>query len=389
MIRQNQPCSSRSWKQVTCKGTARLDPQGKNDTHTHKLTGKQREGRGSMNFALIAITVLGLASANEVKINNIISTLEKAVLFFELNHEQFNLDGMSGFCILRALLKDTLTRWSPSGPGANSQQRKLQDLVLKTHVAVKQNMKEIELQEPSYFKVFQPLLDDNFWTFKPGWVQTDRKLVYPERRDRACFGENSSDRCMSQLLGTWKDYRVPCLNTASCRKMMTTVNCPNYSLSHQLLYFIIAEIKNCTDIVKLGTSVSIQHLQKVYCANMMQINLEIEDEDFPLHLRDLFMENIMFCGMIGYSDFFKTQWLEAILSWQNPAGCYLRIDFGRSVRPTELERKAFTKHKRVKRRDRIMNDNCTSHLTGIAAGALGVFLRFYGISQNVREPQNV
>lgn len=140
---------------------------------------------------------------------------------------------------------------------------------------------------------------------------------------------------------------------------MTTVNCADYSLSHQLLYLIIAEIKNCTDIVKLRKAVSIQHLKKVYCTNMMKINLEIEDEDFPLHRRDLFMENIMLCGMIGYSDFIKTQWLEAILSWQNPTGCYLRID------------------------------NCTSHLTGIAAGALGVFLRFYGISQNVREPQNI
>lgn len=342
-----------------------------------------------MNFALIAITVLGLASANEVETNNIISTLEKTVHFFEINHEQFNLDGTTGFCILRALLKDTLTRWSPSGPGAISQQTKLQDLVVKTDVAVRKNTKEIILREPSYFEEFQPLLADNFWTFKAGWMKTDSKLVYPERRNTDCFGENSSDRCMSQLLGTWKDYRVPCLDTAKCRKMMTTVNCADYSLSHQLLYLIIAEIKNCTDIVKLGKAVSIQHLKKVYCTNMMKINLEIEDEDFPLHRRDLFMENIMLCGMIGYSDFIKTQWLEAILSWQNPTGCYLRIDLGRSVQPTEKERNAFTKHKRVKRRDRLMSDNCTSHLTGIAAGALGVFLRFYGISQNVREPQNI
>lgn len=51
-----------------------------------------------------------------------------------------------------ALLKDTLTRWSPSGPGAISQQTKLQDLVVKTDVAVRKSTKEIILREPSYFE---------------------------------------------------------------------------------------------------------------------------------------------------------------------------------------------------------------------------------------------
>ncbi|XP_055507876.1 UPF0764 protein C16orf89 homolog [Leucoraja erinacea] len=336
-----------------------------------------------MNFALIAITVLGLASANEVETNNIISTLEKTVHFFEINHEQFNLDGTTGFCILRALLKDTLTRWSPSGPGAISQQTKLQDLVVKTDVAVRKSTKEIILREPSYFEgKFIKIVHKSNCIFGPTFHCSLMKPHSPR-------GGSSVIESFVHSLKSRKDYRVPCLDTAKCRKMMTTVNCADYSLSHQLLYLIIAEIKDCTDIVKLGKAVSIQHLKKVYCTNMMKINLEIEDEDFPLHRRDLFMENIMLCGMIGYSDFIKTQWLEAILSWQNPTGCYLRIDLGRSVQPTEKERNAFTKHKRVKRRDRLMSDNCTSHLTGIAAGALGVFLRFYGISQNVREPQNI
>lgn len=34
---------------------------------------------------------------------------------------------------------------------------------------------------------------------------------------------------------------------------------------------------------------------------------------------------VMFCGMAGFSDFYKLRWLEAILSWQNPqAGCFGR-----------------------------------------------------------------
>jgi hypothetical protein len=34
---------------------------------------------------------------------------------------------------------------------------------------------------------------------------------------------------------------------------------------------------------------------------------------------------VMFCGMAGFSDFYKLRWLEAILSWQNPqVGCFGR-----------------------------------------------------------------
>lgn len=32
---------------------------------------------------------------------------------------------------------------------------------------------------------------------------------------------------------------------------------------------------------------------------------------------------VMFCGMAGFSDFYKLRWLEAILSWQKPhLGCF-------------------------------------------------------------------
>lgn len=34
---------------------------------------------------------------------------------------------------------------------------------------------------------------------------------------------------------------------------------------------------------------------------------------------------VMFCGISGFSDFYKLRWLEAILSWQKPQeGCFGR-----------------------------------------------------------------
>lgn len=36
-----------------------------------------------------------------------------------------------------------------------------------------------------------------------------------------------------------KDNGTPCIVTKSCRDTMTQFGCPHYSLSHQLLYFMI------------------------------------------------------------------------------------------------------------------------------------------------------
>lgn len=39
--------------------------------------------------------------------------------------------------------------------------------------------------------------------------------------------------------------------------------------------------------------------------------------------KDIDVFAVMFCGMAGFSDFYKLRWLEAILSWQNPEiGCF-------------------------------------------------------------------
>ncbi|XP_072123397.1 UPF0764 protein C16orf89 homolog [Mobula birostris] len=323
-----------------------------------------------MNSVLIAITVLSCVSANEPKINDIISTLEKAALFFEINYDRFNLDGVSGYSILQGKLYDV--SWPRHG-------------LAHCPVSFTECMSCCGDRDPvsGSSTSFEPLLQINFWTFRPEWTRTDSTLVYPKWRVKECFEEEDSDTCMFQILGTGKDYRVPCLDTTMCKKLMTTLYCPDYSLPHQLLYFIFTEIKNCTNIVGsrhpgLRHSVSTQHLKKIYCTNMMEINLQIENDGFPVYRRDLFLENIMLCGMIGYSDFYKTRWLEAILSWQYPNGCYVKM--GRSMHPKERKENAFTAHQEVKREDVLLDDNCSCHKTAIAVGALGGYLRFYGTS---------
>ncbi|NP_001404075.1 UPF0764 protein C16orf89 homolog isoform 6 [Mus musculus] len=149
---------------------------------------------------------------------------------------------------------------------------------------------------------------------------------------------------------------------------MTKAGCSGYSLSHQLLFFLWARMQGCTE----GLFLQSQHYMDIFCANMMELNHRAEAVGYAYPTQDLFMENIMFCGMAGFSDFYKLRWLEAILSWQNPqVGCFGRPDT--KGEPSEVPHQQGIL-RRVRRREKLFADGCSCHNTATAVAALGGFL---------------
>ncbi|XP_078096102.1 UPF0764 protein C16orf89 homolog isoform X2 [Mustelus asterias] len=302
-----------------------------------------------MNPALIAFATLTFVSANQPKLSDVLSALEKATSFFESTYNHLDVDGVVGFRLLQAQLGHAMTKWSLSGPEAASQFKKVDDLVRRLDFTSVKAIKAMKMNDSKYFNAFQQVLHVDFWTLKPGWMQTDTKLVYAGVSDSECFDEDISDRCMTQLLGTWEENGLPCQDTDTCSSLMMALNCADYSLSHQLLYLIVAEHKRCSNIfgarhMDSKSSLIIQHYKKIFCSNMMQRNLEIANNDFPYFQQDLFLEN----DKSGYL----------------PRG----------------EQNVFTKPKRVKRREKHLQGGCSDHMTSVAVGALGGYLRFYGTS---------
>ncbi|XP_031800817.1 UPF0764 protein C16orf89 homolog [Sarcophilus harrisii] len=82
----------------------------------------------------------------------------------------------------------------------------------------------------------------------------------------------------------------------------------------------------------------------------------------------------MFCGLSGYSDFYKHRWLQSILTWQRPKeGCFGKpYDNSKQLlRDAEDQQQSL---RRVKRREKRIADGCSSHNTAVAVAALGGFL---------------
>lgn len=93
---------------------------------------------------------------------------------------------------------------------------------------------------------------------------------------------------------------------------------------------------------------------------------------------------VLLCGLAGFSDFYKADWLKYIVRLQDQdVGC-----FGKNERAIfQLIREELSEpqqpHRREKRREKTLQDGCSSHMTGVAVSALGGYLSFYLTEQDI------
>ncbi|XP_071978792.1 UPF0764 protein C16orf89 homolog isoform X2 [Engystomops pustulosus] len=346
---------------------------------------------------LLLLVSLGLFTPSttntETAVRSALSAIEKAVRLLQNQYKDFNLDGLFGFHVLSDEIKGTLERLDPKKDLYGFIQLKrlnnaLNEILNKTSYSVQQ-------REPKYYEDFQGILENGIWIPPSSWKQISPGLVYNELRP-SCFIEKFSDKCITTLLGNGNENKEPCVVTAPCLKKMTEEGCTDYSLSHQLLFFLVGKLKGCRNDLFVK---DIDYYENLFCANIMKSNLDIERDGYPWTKQDLFMENLALCGLCGFSDFYKPEWLNQIISWQDPVtGCYGGIGNNadsenvakknhapKKVKRNDLfflgnnvnsENAANKNHspKRVKRRNRVFLGTCHSHMTAVAVGALGGFL---------------
>ncbi|KAM6155914.1 UPF0764 protein C16orf89 homolog [Rhynchocyon petersi] len=302
----------------------------------------------------------------------ILSSLERATVFLEEKLPDFNLDGVSGFRVLQVQLKGVQEVWAQD-PLLQPLSQRAGRLSEKLVVLLRRSVSYLQLSSPIYLQEFQPIIQSGFWKLPHAWTHTNASMVYQKFPFQDPFSESDSDQCLVQLLGTRTNGSQPCRYSRFCRDFMTKTGYSGYYLSHQLLYFLFSRMLGCTK----GLFSRAQDYIDLFCANMMDLNRRAEAVRYTHPIRDLFMENIMLCGLAGFADFYKLQWLEAILSWQKPLeGCFgipggESAPEGQGSKATENQQDFL---KRVKRQEKQFPDGCSVHNTAVAVGALGGFL---------------
>ncbi|MCI4385444.1 hypothetical protein PGIGA_G00050600 [Pangasianodon gigas] len=309
-----------------------------------------------MRALVTLLIVASLRSAHQEVIDDILDSLSKGVHFFEQQSRNMNLDGVVGYVILQAQLQEA-TKSQTHSDSLNLSQRSIAvSLVKKLDKSMALAVTSLQEMDPKYYKEFEPVLSASFWSLPREWISTDPSLAYTSPRSVECYDEQLGDKCMTLLLGTWKDDGTPCIVTKACRDTMTRFGCPHYSLSHQLLYFMIGTMKGCTGMLKgevrlSRVNITVEHYQRIFCSNMMKSNQEMGIKGFSEQTQDIFMENILLCGLAGFSDFYKAAWLQHILAWQDKElGCFgKREDYSHM-----FEEYLDAPHKRVKRREKTL-----------------------------------
>uniref|UniRef100_A0ACB8FK71 Uncharacterized protein n=2 Tax=Sphaerodactylus townsendi TaxID=933632 RepID=A0ACB8FK71_9SAUR len=303
----------------------------------------------------------------------ILSALERATLFLRDAYDDINVDGVLGYRILQAYLNGVLDKWE-SQPGLQPSRQRVVRLVEKLSLLVGQAELAVERNTPEYYTQFVPALRPGFWKIPRQWIQTDPSLVPSQNNISGCLNGELSDSCISHLLGTRGDDAGPCSVPNYCSGVMTKLGCSNYSLSHQLFYFMFADLQQCPNPLFRDT----QYYKNVFCASMKKINIDAEKEARLNTLGDLFVENILLCGLAGFSDLYQPRWLKIILNWQKPRkGCFWMYgDQFQSSNQTSEE--PSQRSQRVKREEKILKGGCSSHNTAVAVAALGGFLHYGG-----------
>ncbi|XP_040046473.2 UPF0764 protein C16orf89 homolog isoform X2 [Gasterosteus aculeatus] len=337
----------------------------------------------------LALFAAALCACRAEVIDDVLSSLSRGASFLERQHAHINLDGVVGFLMLQAELKEAVRTWPHSDPVSWAQRTTAVALVKRLDQSFDKAVAALQRNDPKYYREFEPLLSWSFWLVPREWSSTDRSLLYRSTMSTECYDEQLSDKCLTLLLGTWKMNGTPCIVTKPCRDTMTRFDCPHYSLSHQLLYFMIGRMRGCTNLLKGDTRPSRANMtersyQKIFCSNMMKTNQDIMREGLTEQTVDIFMENILICGLTGFSDFYKADWLQHILGMQDAeVGCFGRDESVVSQIIGDELLEQLQPHRRVKRREKILADGCSSHMTAVAVGALGGYLNFYLSEQDI------
>ncbi|KAK3930271.1 UPF0764 protein C16orf89-like protein [Frankliniella fusca] len=177
--------------------------------------------------------------------------------------------------------------------------------------------------------------------------------------------EAESDRCIGALLAPGARCHVP-EECARAEVQDAGDAAVGYAATHRVLYHHVARQMGCS---RPGSAVGTRDAIERLCDGILLEAEDIARAGFPPLLRDLFAEQMALCGLQGFEAFARASWLDRLLSWQRPAGCFGDLGEQREAAGPFL---ALRDNARL---DDPLGNQCLSHLTGVAAAAVAFSAR--------------
>ncbi|CAH2236799.1 jg8558 [Pararge aegeria aegeria] len=189
----------------------------------------------------------------------------------------------------------------------------------------------------------------------------------------------AADACMMQLLisamETQNQADGSCEMTSECQAQLMQGSGLGFQQTSRVRGIVLARLFDCMEGVDLSAQIY------KLCIQVYKETKSLEAWDHPAGTRTLFMQQILYCASQGYGEFIKPRWMNKIVSWQEPKGCYAddRQPFLRltgfvgpasSAPPKDRE-----EHYRVKKAAASEGGSCNSLTSAMALGSLVIYVR--------------
>ena len=111
---------------------------------------------------------------------------------------------------------------------------------------------KLKSSDSAYFHKFEHLIDGKWFSIMP-YHNVDLSMVHKVLiQDDESFDETSSDRCMTDLIGSQQSgIQMQCKVTDNCWELMTKKGVDKYYLTHQGLFMILAENRGNTSFYSI------------------------------------------------------------------------------------------------------------------------------------------
>lgn len=340
-------------------------------------------------------------------LKEVLHTVEKALAFFAEDYSAINVDGLFGLRLGQGQLQEAIRECN---------QRSCDNNVYKAMVRMEKELNKaadaalpyVESEDSDYYERFLATID------KP-YIQPYEPAYFDEKPVKVGFNngydEEKGDTCYARMLGTYVENgrKLPrCNITHDCLDYMTTEETSDYFITHQLLYFIMVEHVGCKETFeKFANGQTLRSIHKNFCNKIYEESKHLSESGNVLSYRkDLFLEQTVLCGVLGFEDFMRPDWIKMVLSWPDKRlGCFRSNIYNTlnemiesakqettpheeedgSNRQSELNRKR-PRHEDIEGsndstlrkllREKSMKDGCLSHTSGLGFGVLCTYLRF-------------
>ncbi|XP_056008776.1 UPF0764 protein C16orf89 homolog isoform X2 [Ostrea edulis] len=277
---------------------------------------------------VVALCVFGasglLVDSGDDLFGKVLYNLEKQIDFFASDYSDINVDGLFGLRMAQGQMTSAVERCHESSACSSQYLSKLKNMESKIGDTSDKALPYVKQSDPAYYERF-------LQTIGKAWILPYIPVQFKETDLRSVtLGTNSSynedygDACYARVMGTFNS--VPrCTVTPECWNFMTSDDTSHYAITHQLLYFIVIEHVGCLEQVEKNLhGHKVRDVQTRMCKRIYKEaeNL-ISKGGIKSFNRDLFLEQTVLCGPLGYENFMRRDWMEMTLRWLDTHfGCF-------------------------------------------------------------------